>query len=119
MSDFGLKDIKQLLKLPNISLVLAGGIPQKPEEHSGKTYVRYIEEMRGEIQKEICLYCQLYCIMVCVTEAKEKEEDKMIDLMKKNDVRKLAIVAVAMVIMILSMTVLSKAASDPGNHKKR
>ena len=55
MSDFGLKDIKQLLKLPNISLVLAGGIPQKPEEHSGKTYVRYIEEMRGEIQKEICL----------------------------------------------------------------
>ena len=118
MSDFGLKDIKQPLKLPNISLVLAGGIPQKPEEHSGKTYVRYIEEMRGEIQKEICLYCQLYCIMVCVTEAKEKEEDKMIDLMKKNDVRKLAIVAVAMVIMILSMTVLSKAASDPGNHKK-
>lgn len=77
---FGLKAIKQLLKLPNsqkeiyfikqieaienqiitlkvqmriISLVQAGGMPIKPEEHSGKTYVRCIKEIRGELQKKI------------------------------------------------------------------
>lgn len=36
----------------------------------------------------------------------------------KNRVRKLALVGAALVIMLLSMTVLSKAAGDPGNHKK-
>lgn len=36
----------------------------------------------------------------------------------KNRVTKLALVGAALVIMLLSMTVLSKAAGDPGNHKK-
>ena len=38
---------------------------------------------------------------------------------KKNVKKKLAWVAVALVIMVLSMTVVSKAASNPENHKKR
>lgn len=42
----------------------------------------------------------------------------MTEKMKKNMVTKSALVAVALVIMILSMTVLSKAAGNPENHKK-
>lgn len=42
----------------------------------------------------------------------------MTEIMKKNNVTKFALVAAALVMMIFSMTVLSKAASDPENHKK-
>lgn len=42
----------------------------------------------------------------------------MIEIMKKNNVTKLALVAAVLVLMIFSMTVLSKAASDPKNHEK-
>ena len=42
----------------------------------------------------------------------------MIEIMKKNNVTKLALVAAALVIMLFSMAVLSKAASNPENHKK-
>lgn len=39
-------------------------------------------------------------------------------MIKKRNAKKLAWVAVALVIMVLSMTVVSKAASNPENHKK-
>ena len=39
-------------------------------------------------------------------------------MIEKKNVKKLAWVAVALVIMVLSMTVVSKAASNPENHKK-
>lgn len=41
----------------------------------------------------------------------------MMDLLKNNPTKS-ALVAVALMIMIFSMTFLSKAASDPENHKK-
>ena len=37
-------------------------------------------------------------------------------MIEKKNVKKLAWVAVALVIMVLSMTVVSKAASNPENH---
>lgn len=40
------------------------------------------------------------------------------EIMKKINKSKLALIAAALVVMILSMTFLSKAASDPENHKK-
>lgn len=46
-----------------------------------------------------------------------KEENKMIDI-RENNRTKFALIAAALVLMIFSMTVLSKAASDPENHKK-
>lgn len=46
------------------------------------------------------------------------EEEKMTEIIKKNNVTKLALVAAALVIMLFSMAVLSKAASNPENHKK-
>lgn len=78
--DFELKEIKQLLDFDNaqrdlyfnkrieaikkqiitlkiqmkfVSLVQVQGMPLKPEEGSGKTYVRCIEELREKFQKEI------------------------------------------------------------------
>lgn len=42
----------------------------------------------------------------------------MLEIMKKKNISKLALVVAASVMMILSMTVLSKAASNPENHKK-
>lgn len=38
--------------------------------------------------------------------------------MKNNNTTKLALVAAALVVMIISMTILSKAASNPENHEK-
>lgn len=75
--NFELKEIKRLLTLTNdqknivytdqieaikqqitvlkgrmrlISFVQMNGLPSKPEEHSGKTYVGYIKEMRQKMQ---------------------------------------------------------------------
>lgn len=42
----------------------------------------------------------------------------MREILKKNHVKKLALVGMALVIMLFSMTILSKAASAPENHKK-
>ena len=42
----------------------------------------------------------------------------MKEVLKKNHVKKLALVGMALVIMLFSMTILSKAASAPENHKK-
>lgn len=42
----------------------------------------------------------------------------MTENMKKNLITKSALVAAVLVVMLLSMAVLSKMASDPGNHKK-
>ena len=42
----------------------------------------------------------------------------MTNLMKKMNVKKVTAVIVLLVVMILSMTVVSKVASDPENHKK-
>ena len=55
---------------------------------------------------------------ICNRNIDRKEENKMTEIMKKNNVTKFALVAAALVMMIFSMTVLSKAASDPENHKK-
>lgn len=76
---FELKEIKQLLKSDNaqkdfyfnrkieaiknqiltlkvqmkfISFVQVNGMPEKPEEYSGKTYVKCVEEIREKIQRE-------------------------------------------------------------------
>ena len=77
---FELKDIKQLLQLSDnqkdtclkeridtirnqiitlqvqmtfISLVRINGMPSKPEEYRGKTYVKYVEEISKKIKREI------------------------------------------------------------------
>ena len=42
----------------------------------------------------------------------------MLEQMKKSNVRKIAVVLAALVVLIFSMTVVTKAATDPANHTK-
>lgn len=55
--------------------------------------------------------------MYCGKNTVSEKEDKMIEIMKNNKT-KFVLIAVALVIMIFSMAVLSKAASNPENHQK-
>ena len=47
---------------------------------------------------------------------KDKGESKVIKKMTNSNIKKIAMVLVILVVLILSMTVISKAASDPANH---
>lgn len=49
---------------------------------------------------------------------KDKGESKVIKKMTNSNMKKIAMVLVILVVLILSMTVISKAASDPANHTK-
>lgn len=53
-----------------------------------------------------------------VGETKDKEREKVINLMRKMNAKKVTAVIVLLVVMILSMTVVSKVAGDPENHRK-
>ena len=50
------------------------------------------------------------------TNEEDEGEGKMLKIMHKIDRRKAAAVLVILLVMILSVTVFSKAASDPENH---
>ena len=47
-----------------------------------------------------------------------KEREKVTNLMRKMNAKKVTAVIVLLVVMILSMTVVSKVAGDPENHRK-